>query len=194
MRRKKVWLTGLIAGLFLAVWFASQQETVQAHVGIWRCQANAADHYNKNVAHLQNAPTYSETMTSARWQCRANTWSHFALSGEPTEPRLRFANEAITAYTELIETLAQDPYRLSRAELLTYVGEETAALADYDYLVDQNDHYWAREQRATLHAQMGNTEAARADFEYLLAHTKREPINNSPAYIARVEGKLASLD
>jgi hypothetical protein len=74
------------------------------------------------------------------------------------------------------------------------VGEETAALADYDYLVDQNDHYWAREQRATLHAQMGNTEAARADFEYLLAHTNREPINNSPAYIARVEGKLASLD
>ena len=194
MRQKKGWLIGLIAGLFLAVWFISQQEGVQAQVGIWRCEMNAADHYHKNVAHLKNAPTYAEAMSSARWQCRAHTWSHFALRGEPTAQRLRFAREAIAAYDALIGRLGQDPYRLSRAELLAYMGEETAALADYDYLVAQSDHYWAREQRAMLQAQMGDVAGARADFEYLLAHTNREPINHSAAYIARVKGKLEALD
>jgi hypothetical protein len=36
---------------------------------------------------------------------------------------------------------------------LLFVGEETAALADYDYMVATYDNYWAQEQRAALHAQ-----------------------------------------
>ena len=91
--------------------------------------------------------------------------------------------------------MGQETYRLPRAELLAHVGNETAALADYNNLLAIHpDNYWAQEQRGTLYAQMGQIEAARADFEALLTQASRDPVNNPPAYIARIEEKLASLD
>jgi hypothetical protein len=151
MRRKKVWLATLIAVLLVVGW-ASQQEVVQAHVEIWRCQAQAADHY-ANIANLKNAPTYAEYSTSTSWQCQASVWAGFALAGEPNAAHKRFAQEAIAAYDGLVNTLGQDTNRLARAELLLFVGEEKAALADHNYMVATYDNYWAQEQRAVLHAQ-----------------------------------------
>ena len=96
--RKKRWLAAFIAGLILTVLVAAQHPAVQAQVEIWRCTSGMADHYS-NISSLNNAPTYSQYMTSMRWQCQANVWHDFALAGESNEQRTRFAHEAIAAYT-----------------------------------------------------------------------------------------------
>ena len=91
MHKKTKWIV-VISGVIVTMGLAlSQWSPVQAEVAISRCTYSSNRHFDKHVAHLNNAPSHEEQRILSELTCRANFFYHEAIAagdGELGEGRV----------------------------------------------------------------------------------------------------------
>lgn len=166
---------------------------IESWVATQSCLLAVRDHYT-NIASLEGAPDVDRYMEQGRLQCRSQVaYQRFEVA-ETAESRQREGDEAIAAYTDLIEQTEHGWIELPRrAAVYAALGHHERALADANrFLTHAPDSYWMLARRGEYYAELGRYEEALADFATVVQIGRQDP-EISAAYVEQIEQRMEAI-